>query len=138
MNERIKLVRTTTVDEDGKKLTQDRFATELGVSKNYICQLETGTRAASDNLIKLICVKYGVNEEWLRTGEGEMHIQLTEDEELEEWIGRIQFKAIQGDKVAKIKKRLLTALKKIEHDETWEDLNRVINEIAAKNREDQE
>lgn len=130
MNERIKLVRTTHVDEDGKKITQDKFASELGISKNYVCQLETGTRVASDNLIKLICMKYDVDEHWLRTGEGEMIRAKSEDEELEEWIGRIQFKSISGDKAAIMKKKLLVALSHIKHDETWEDLFQIINEVA--------
>ena len=35
-------------------------------------QVETGENALTEQNLKLICLIYGVNETWLRTGEGEM------------------------------------------------------------------
>ena len=34
--------------------------------------LESGRNAPSEQTIKLICFEFGINENWLRTGEGEM------------------------------------------------------------------
>lgn len=66
MNERIKILRKQL------KLTQEQFASKLGVKRAAIGQVETGYNNVSEQLIKLICFNYSVNETWLRTGKGEM------------------------------------------------------------------
>lgn len=66
MKDRIKQVRKY------QKLTQTAFGDILGVKGNTITGYETGTRNPTDTVIKSICREFGVNEEWLRTGEGEM------------------------------------------------------------------
>lgn len=78
MNNRIKEVRTT------KKLTQDAFAADLNISKNYVWMIEKGEREPGDRTIKDICRIYGVNEEWLRFGTGEMYAPKTRAEEIAE------------------------------------------------------
>lgn len=67
MNNRILRIRKNC------KLTQDAFAEKLNVSKNFIWMLEKGERAPSDRTILDICKKFNINEEWLRTGQGEMY-----------------------------------------------------------------
>lgn len=54
------------------KLTMENFAKPLGVGKTAISKLENGERSLTDQMAKSICREYGVNEKWLRTGEGEM------------------------------------------------------------------
>lgn len=76
MNSRIKEVRQLT------GLTQAQFADRLNISRNYIALIEIGDRVPSDRTIADICREFGVSEHWLRTGEGEMQIQLSEDDEL--------------------------------------------------------
>lgn len=66
MNERIKILRKQL------KLTQEQFASKLGVKRAAIGLVETGYNNVSEQLIKLICFNYEVNEDWLRTGKGEM------------------------------------------------------------------
>lgn len=66
MNERIKILRKQL------KLTQEQFASKLGVKRAAIGLVETGYNNVSEQLIKLICFNYSVNEQWLRTGKGEM------------------------------------------------------------------
>ena len=56
-------------------LTQQKFADCLGVKPNTIAQYEIGRNAPVDSVISLICREFNVNEEWLRTGEGEMFVQ---------------------------------------------------------------
>lgn len=67
MKERIKSLRT------GLHLTQEQFADKLKLSRNYIAQIEIGTKSPSDRTISDICREYSIREEWLRTGEGEMY-----------------------------------------------------------------
>lgn len=76
MNARIKEVRQLS------GLTQAQFADRLNISRNYIALMEIGDRVPSDRTIADICREFGISEYWLRTGEGEMQIQVSEDDEL--------------------------------------------------------
>lgn len=73
MNNRILTIRKNC------KLTQDAFAEKLNISKNFVWMLEKGERDPSDRTILDICKKFNINEEWLRTGQGEMY-KTPEDE----------------------------------------------------------
>jgi len=64
------------------QMSQKEFAERLGMAQSTYAPLETG-REIRDAYVKLICQAYNVNEEWLRTGEGEMFIEKP-DRELEE------------------------------------------------------
>lgn len=54
------------------KLTQQEMADSLGVTQTTISGIETKSANSSTALIKFICEKYRVNEEWLKNGSGEM------------------------------------------------------------------
>lgn len=62
-------------------LTQQEFADRVGISRGNIGAYEVGKNAPSDAVISLICREFHVNEEWLRTGNGEMFVKETPDEE---------------------------------------------------------
>lgn len=66
MSERIKRIRKML------DLTQQEFADRIGIKRNTIANYESGRNEPVDSVISLICREYGVNEIWLRTGEGEM------------------------------------------------------------------
>lgn len=53
-------------------LTQEAFASRIGSVQNTITGYENDRRNPSAPVISLICREFNVNEEWLRTGEGEM------------------------------------------------------------------
>ena len=78
----------TTIGEqirDARKalsLTQKEFSAALGMSENYIWQIEKGQREPSDRTIKDICRIFGANEISLRTGVGEPFTPLSRSEEL--------------------------------------------------------
>lgn len=61
-------------------LTQDEFAKELGLSRNYIWMIEKGDRIPPDRTISDICRTFNVNPEWLRNGEGPMFMPDMDDE----------------------------------------------------------
>ena len=65
IGERIKRIR----DENGLTLT--KFGGRLGVSAQAISLIEKGTNAPSEQTVRSICREFRINEEWLRTGEGE-------------------------------------------------------------------
>ena len=66
MSERIKRLRKSL------DLTQQEFADRIGIKRNTIANYESGRNEPVDSVISLICREYGVNEIWLRTGNGEM------------------------------------------------------------------
>jgi len=64
-------------------MTQTEFGKTLGVSRSVIKNIELNALARpeqKDPLIKLICKEFGINEHWLRTGEGEKYKDIAEDE----------------------------------------------------------
>lgn len=63
-------------------LTQEKFAERLRMKRNSIANYEIGRNEPIDAVISLICKEFHVNEEWLRTGEGEMFEQLTEQQKI--------------------------------------------------------
>ena len=60
-------------------MKQAEFAQVLGIKPNTVTSYETGLRVPSDAVITSICREFNVSEHWLRTGEGDMFIQLSED-----------------------------------------------------------
>jgi len=54
------------------KLNQEEFGKALGVSQRHISQIENNARNPSEQLLKHICLRFFVNENWLLTGQGEM------------------------------------------------------------------
>ena len=75
MKERIKELRKSL------GITQQEFADKLGLKRNTIATYEIGKAVPSDRVVSDLCNKYNVNEEWLRTGNGEMFVEETPDEE---------------------------------------------------------
>lgn len=57
-----------------------RFAERIKIDQSYVTQLVNGRRNPSNRIIADICREFNVNEEWLRTGSGEMFLDFTEDE----------------------------------------------------------
>jgi len=53
-------------------LTQQKFAEGLKISQTHASAIERNSRTIQDRIIKMICFTYGVNENWLKTGKGEM------------------------------------------------------------------
>ncbi len=63
---RIKTIRTQ------KGLTQTKFADELCVSRPFISNVERNINIPSKSLIKLISITFNINEDWIKTGVGDI------------------------------------------------------------------
>ena len=61
-------------------LTLEKFGEKLGVGKSAISKLEKGQVNLTDQMAKSICREFDVNETWLRTGKGEMFIEIPEED----------------------------------------------------------
>lgn len=82
-NERIRAVRKKV------GLTIVEFGDRLGVSNSAISMIENGKNNASNQTITQICQTFGVNEHWLRTGEGEMMAPIDREKEIMAFVGDI-------------------------------------------------
>ncbi|MCI9025819.1 MAG: helix-turn-helix domain-containing protein [Dorea sp.] len=63
-------------------ITQQEFADRIGIKRNSYANYETGRNTPIDAIILSICREFNVNEEWLRTGEGEIFEELTEQQKI--------------------------------------------------------
>lgn len=83
MNERIKKIRI----ELG--LSQEEFGRRLGVTRGAVTNIELNKVEPKPLFIDLICREFNVDENWLRTGEGEMFRQQSRDEEMAALMGQL-------------------------------------------------
>ena len=117
MDERIKELRKAL------GLTQQEFSDKIGVKRNTIAQYESGRNSPIDAVISLICREFNVNEEWLRTGEGEMFKPKSRNEELQEFLLR------SVDDPSGIQVKLLSVMARLSTDQ-WELLRDIALQIA--------
>ena len=76
MNERIKELRRI------KNMTLEAFGAKVGVTRAAVSNIENCRSNPSDQLILSICREFGVSEQWLRTGTGEMFPPRTRAQEI--------------------------------------------------------
>lgn len=76
MNERIKELRKAL------NLTQQEFADKIMIKRNTVATYEMGRSEPSDSAFSLICKEFNVNPDWLRTGNGKMFEQLSDQQKL--------------------------------------------------------
>ena len=120
MNERIKELRNQL------DLTQQEFADRIKVKRNTVATYEMGRSVPSDSAIALICNTFSVNEEWLRTGSGEMFIKKSKDEELAEFLADVQ---LEGEE--SFKHRLILGLANMS-ETGWDELEKFLDSISKK------
>lgn len=104
------------------------FGERLGVSESVIVNIEYDRLKRPDqkeSLYKLICKEFNVNEEWLRTGNGEMFIPLTRDQLITDFAADL---IMENDT---FKKRLVEALAKLDENE-WEVLEKLAESLIKK------
>ena len=73
-------------------MTQEDFSKKLGLARNSIANYEIGRREPTNAIIVSICREFGVNEVWLRTGEGgeeNMFTKISEDDRYSLNLGRL-------------------------------------------------
>ena len=117
IGERIKIVRKE------KGLTQQTFADKLGLKRNTIGSYEIDAGLPSDRTISDICREFGVNEIWLRTGDGEPFQQ----ESREEQIMRFATQTVKGSD--EFRKAFVSMLAKMDADD-WENIGKLFAKLA--------
>lgn len=110
-------------------LNQTDFGARIGVKQSTIAGWETGQRIPPDSAIVSICREFHANEHWLRTGEGEMFIQISRDQEIMDFVAD----TMQDDK-DNFRRRFLLALSRLP-EERWADIEAFARQITAENKE---
>ena len=117
MNTRIAFVRKNS------GLNQQDFAEKIGLTKNYVSLMETGSRNPSDRTISDICREFGVDRIWLETGVGEPFRPVDRNEQIAAILGR----AIVNNDTAR--DRLIRAFCQLP-DELFPYAERIVCEIV--------
>ena len=112
-------------------LTQQEFADRLGVKRNTVALYETGKSGISDGIIKSICREFGVSEEWLRTGEGEMFVPRTKNQVITDFMADL---VMEDDS---FKKRIIEALAQLDAKD-WEELERIALKVLERKNGEQD
>lgn len=81
INDRISLL----IDE--LQIKKSEFAERVHITPAFVSQICSGVRQPSDRTVSYICSEFGINEFWLRTGEGDMYKQLDRYQELSSFFG---------------------------------------------------
>lgn len=112
-------------------LTQSEFGEKIGLKGNTITNYENNLRTPSDAVIYSICREFNVCERWLRTGEGEMFLELSRADEIAAYVGRVL-----KDESAFYQQKLLLFLSRLS-PEMLAELEKVADEILANDKKEQ-
>lgn len=122
MNNRIKAVRLSQVP----KMSQDAFGERLGITGAAVSRLESGDRNVTEQVLLAICREFGVDEHWLRTGEGQMLVELSEQKKIAAFLGDL----MRNEEDGRFKRRLIEVLSEMNPDE-WELLEKLARKLTS-------
>lgn len=115
-----------------KGIKKSEVARQIKVSPAFISQLCSGAALPSERTIIDIARVCGVNEIWLRTGEGEMFQAMTENEELAAYAGDVLAAAPED-----IRKRFL-AVQARWTPEMWAVFAKIVDSFTETKKPDTE
>lgn len=104
-------------------LTKTAFAERLNVSQSFVSRLAVGASVPSDRTILDICREFNVSERWLRTGEGEMFVQLSREEE----ITRFAMEVIR-EPASEFQRQLISTMARLEPAQ-WKLMEQMLDEL---------
>ena len=107
-------------------VTQQEFADKLKISRNFVAQIEMGSKVPSDRTIDDVCREFKVNEEWLRTGNGDMFVPGIKDKQISAMLADVMKSGEDS-----FRHRLVSALARLD-DEGWDNLEKLIDMISNK------
>lgn len=108
------------------ELTLEKFGEPLGVTKTTISRIEKEERAITEQMAKAICREYGVSENWLKTGEGEMFEPRSRSEVIAQFAGELM-----KEEDSSFRKQLVEVLAELDLRE-WEVLEGIAKKLAKK------
>ena len=67
-------------------MSRNEFSKQIHISPSSLGEIETGVRNVNDRIVQLICSKFGVNWNWIKTGNGGMFDEEKPDTRIENLI----------------------------------------------------
>lgn len=117
MKERLRLLRKHL------ELTQKEFAQSIGLkSASAIGNIELGLIELSERNINSICEVHNVNKDWILTGNGDMIILVSPEEEFDILVGKLYAEDDQ------FKKNVIRAMLKLD-DNDWNVVKKFTEEL---------
>lgn len=97
-------------------LSQTEFSARIKLNQSYYSQIERGAARLNDRVAKLICDEFGVDDAWLRGGDGEPPAPK-DAERTEKSVAQELFDALSPEKQA-FALRLLRELRDLQDAES--------------------
>ena len=124
--ERLKMLR-----KDKLGLTLEKFGEKLHVGKSAISDIERGRNNLSDQMLYAICREFGVNETWLRTGEGKPFVEKSREAQILSYFEPLK------DLNDEFKSRFAKALAALD-EKDWEIIDELVDRLKRKSAEERE
>lgn len=118
MNNRIRTLRKSA------GLTLQQLGDKIGITSASLSTIETGKSNPSNQTVLSICRVFGVSEHWLRTGEGEMYVKKSKDEEIMEF-----FNDVLQDEPESFRRQFVYKLSKIS-EASWQAMAQLVDELT--------
>lgn len=125
INERFRQVRNAL------DVSQDDFATKANRTRSEIKNIEYGKTAPKSEVVNAVCRAWNINEQWLRTGEGEMFVALSRDEEIAAFIGDV----LRDPGEDSFRRRFVSMLSRLSEAD-WAVLERMALALSNKEKKD--
>lgn len=106
-------------------ITKTAFANRLNVSQAFVSQICSDTKTPSDRTIADICREFNVNEEWLRTGQGDMLVNLDKQKKIAAFLGDLMHEEDSSFKI-----QLIEMLSEMGPDE-WALLEKMARRLTG-------
>lgn len=118
MNNRIRTLRKSA------GLTLQQLGDKIGITSASLSTIETGKSNPSNQTVLSICRVFGVSEHWLRTGEGEMYVKKSKDEEIMEF-----FNDVLQDEPESFRRQFVYKLSKIS-ETSWQAMAQLMTQLV--------
>lgn len=118
MKRRIKQIR----EELG--LTQQEFADNLNLKRQTIASYEAGNIKPGNSTLLLICQIFGINEEWIKDGSGEMFVKRTKNQEISSFMNATMKLSDET-----FQKRFISAFCKLDAKD-WESIEQILRKLT--------
>lgn len=112
-----------------KGLSQEKFGEIIGVKKAAISKIENGENSLSKRNLETICYKFNINEDWIKTGLGDIFVAQSKDNEIRAFFESV----ISSDTdIAKIQKKFINSLISLDEEE-WITIDRFMKKYFYNN-----
>ncbi len=116
--------------ESGKSQTE--IAKKTNVTSAYIWKiLNRDNVMPRDLFIKTVCKEFGINEDWLRTGEGEPRIKRTKNQEIQAFANDVMELPDEN-----FKKRFVEGLAKLNADD-WAKILEIAEKLLLDDKKEE-